>query len=226
MPPARHGYDSYRGFGCSNDIVFCLTLVKAQGLAEIHQELRTNDHFLVFPSENFPWWGHPAPRTPFSTAKRTLAMPHEENIAIGMIGMKRARSVATKAAWCALVGELEEEERARSRARERREWWIRALRKRAPVLSGGTGMRRGGRFFGRRSNYGQDFDPPMSPAEFYLHFRFAATEIPRLVLALHMPARIRSSGGCVMDGEEALLLYLRVRPFLSRRLAIDLNSEH
>jgi len=151
-------------------------------------------------------------------------MPHEEDIAIAMVGMKRARSVATKAAWCALVGELEDEERARSRARERREWRIRALRKRAPVLSGGTGLRRGGRFFGRRSNYGQDSDPPLSPAEFYLHFCFAATEIPRLVLALRMPARIRSSGGCVMDGEEALLLYLRRTSYPTREVDLQFFS--
>jgi len=60
--------------------------VKAQGFAEIHQELRTNDHIIGFPSEAFSEWRHPAPRTPFSAAKHTVVMPHEEYIAIGGLG--------------------------------------------------------------------------------------------------------------------------------------------
>jgi hypothetical protein len=125
-----------------------------------------------------------------------------------VVALKRAKTNETKLALVMTLDELEaaDAERARLNAL----WWAQGLLKRAPVLSGGDGTHRGGKMYGLRSNYGRLHLPRMSGKEFYEHFRFTREDIPRLVLALRMPAMVRTPCGCALDGEEALLLFLKV----------------
>ena len=89
----------------------------------------------------------------------------------------------------------------------------RALMKAAPVLSGGEGKPRGGKFYGRRTNYARDHSPPMPPQEFYEHFRFERQDMDRLCRALHIPTEFVTTSRCRVDGEEALLIFLKVLPW-------------
>ena len=133
----------------------------------------------------------------------------EERDATFAVAVKRAKTTIMKVALVLTLEELE----AADETRRKRWWWRNALRKHAPVLSGGDGTHRFPKLYGRHSNYGRLHTPKLSSKEFYEHFRFAREDIPRLVLALRMPRQLRTMSGCVMDGEEALLLFLRVRFF-------------
>ena len=64
--------------------------------------------------------------------------------------------------------------------------------------------------YGMVSDYGRLHSPALSPKEFYEHFRFAREQIPRLVLALKMPAWFRTPSRCRIGGGEALLVFLKV----------------
>lgn len=132
----------------------------------------------------------------------------EERGIVIALAIKRSKKITTKAALLMTLQELEAEEAEKAR------WWATALQKRVPVLSGGTGDRRGGKMYGQSSNYGRDHTPPVSPRAFYLFFRFAREDIPRLTRALRIPAVVESPSGCKLDGEEALLMFLKVRCFL------------
>lgn len=96
-----------------------------------------------------------------------------------------------------------------------------ALDKRAPNLSLGTGRWRDKRLFGSASNYAQD--PIVNPlmltgGEYYSCFRFAREHIPRLVTALGLPRSVvlpNSHGR--LDGDEAFLIFLRTMAYPSRR---------
>jgi len=101
------------------------------------------------------------------------------------------------------------------KAAARRAWFMQALNKRAPVLSGGDSEPRGGKFYGRRSNYGALHQPSLSPQEFYEHFRFQSTDMNRLCQALRIPSVIVTTSRCRIDGEEAMLMYLKVTSDLS-----------
>ena len=98
---------------------------------------------------------------------------------------------------------------AESLAAKRRAWWRHALKKRAPVLECGDGSNRGGMMYGAGSNYGAALKPLMSGCEFYINFRFAPCDIPRLVKALHIPAFFVTRSRCRLSGEEALLMFLK-----------------
>ena len=89
--------------------------------------------------------------------------------------------------------------RAKRRARER------ALRKRVPRLSTGSGQRLGGLMYGRSSNYGRDHNPPISEGDFLLYFRFASKDIERLCQGLRVPTEFKTKSGCKVNGEEAFL---------------------
>ena len=130
----------------------------------------------------------------------------EERDSTFALGVKRAKTTVMKVALLMTLQELE----AADEKRRKIWWWRNALRKHAPVLSGGDGCHRIPRLYGRHSNYGQLHTPKVSPKEFYEHFRFAREDIPRLVLALRMPRQFRTQSRCVMGGEEALLLFLKV----------------
>ena len=81
----------------------------------------------------------------------------------------------------------------------------------APRLRTGIG-RVQPRLWGRRSRYGQDFDIPVAPGDFFSYFRFAREDIPDLMAALRIPTKLmlRDDGGnYYIDGEEALLIFLR-----------------
>lgn len=94
----------------------------------------------------------------------------------------------------------------------RQAWWPLALANRAPILSGGDGTWHTQIFYGAASNYGliRASGNPMSGAEYYEAFRFQREDIPRLVTALHIPFKFRTQSGCVISGEEGLLMYLKV----------------
>ena len=139
---------------------------------------------------------------------------HQDEVAVAVVGVKRARTLFSRTVCVLVADELERFEESRARAEERRHWWLTALQKRAPRLSGGDGTWRGGKRYGLGSNYGRDHVPRLSPDEYYSHFRFAPTEIPRVVVNARMPALVRTRGGCVTDGEEALLIYLKVASFI------------
>jgi len=64
--------------------------------------------------------------------------------------------------------------------------------------------------YGQGSNYGRNHAPPVSPNAFYRFFRFAREDIPRLTRALRIPAVVRTPSACILDGEEALLMFLKV----------------
>ena len=132
-----------------------------------------------------------------------------------IIGVKRSRSLTAKAAWVATLAEHEEDEHLV--LLKRALWWDTALQKRVPVLSGGPGLWRNGKFYGLRSDYArnhEDHSLSLSPQEYMEHFRWAREDIPRLVAALRMPQRIITRSGCAVDGEEALLIFLKVRSCL------------
>jgi hypothetical protein len=74
----------------------------------------------------------------------------------------------------------------------------------------GDGEERGGKFYGRTTNYGRDHHPPLSPGEFYEHFRFDRKDIDRLCNALQIPETFYMESRCSVNGEEALLIYLKV----------------
>ena len=67
--------------------------------------------------------------------------------------------------------------------------------------------------YGQGSNYGRNHTPPVSPKAFYLFFRFAREDIPRLTRALRIPTVVRTPSGCILDAEEALLMFLKVLCF-------------
>ena len=131
------------------------------------------------------------------------------------VGVKRARTVALKAACVELLMQEEREIRLK-----RTIWWNRSLLKRAPSLSSGTGQWRRGKFYGARSNYTRMHAFPLSPASYYEHFRFTREDIPVLTRALRMPTTIRC-GGCVSSGEEALLMYLKRTSFPTRLVDLE-----
>ena len=132
----------------------------------------------------------------------------EEQAVVVTMGVKRAASTVAK---CALIMTLVQLEAADDLARQQRLlWWQQSLLKHAPDLSGGDYSYRGALYYGQTSNYGRQHTPPVSPKEFYTFFRFAREHIPRLVLALRMPAVFRTPSRCTCNGEEALLVFLRV----------------
>jgi hypothetical protein len=146
-------------------------------------------------------------------------MASEELAAVCVIGIKRARCFSEKIMWVATLAESEEEERV-LRAK-RLLWWDTSLLKCAPVLSGGNGLWRGGKPYGFASNYGRMFSdnsPPLSAREFYDNFRFAREQIPVLVVALRIPQHIVTQSNCRIDGEEAMLVFLKVIMFVHRIL--------
>ena len=69
-------------------------------------------------------------------------------------------------------------------------------------------MRRS-QLFGRQSNYGRNHLPPLSPKEFYDNFRFGREQIPDLCAQLKIPNEFLLPCRGRIDGEEALLLFLR-----------------
>lgn len=91
------------------------------------------------------------------------------------------------------------------------------MKKKAPRLSCGEGSRRTPILFGRSSNYGMDLEQKLWPGEFLAHFRFAPSDIPRLVTALQIPDEI-VAGGCRIDGEEALLIFLKRFSYANRHI--------
>lgn len=124
------------------------------------------------------------------------------------LGVSRAKTPLQK---CVLILTLAELEAAEAESeRRRRLWWRQKLAACAPVLSGGDGSDRVQIFYGRRSNYARQRVNPFAPKVYYEHFRFAREDIPRLVRALRMPHFVRTRSGCVLDGEEALLIFLKV----------------
>ena len=94
--------------------------------------------------------------------------------------------------------------------------WDRALAKRAPILSAGDGSWRTRKYFGQLSSYGADHDPPMSPKAFYDHFRFERRHIQQLVVALRLPPYFHLVSGGVVEGDEALLIYLKRMAYPNR----------
>ena len=79
-------------------------------------------------------------------------------------------------------------------------------------LSGGDGKERGGKFYGRSARYGRDHFPPVSARQFYDEFRFKRQDMGRLCRALRIPPTFVTPSRCVCDGEEALLIFLKVTP--------------
>lgn len=150
-----------------------------------------------------------------------------------LLGGLVVRKVRTRALFLALavvvliqVAEDEEAERAREDRRRRRRvaWWNAAMNKRAPVISHGDGTTRTRRHFGQASNYGRNLAPqtPLSPDEFYLHFRFAREDIPRLCRALRIPQYVRCPHTrCGCEGEEALLVYLKRMSYANRWVDLE-----
>jgi hypothetical protein len=132
---------------------------------------------------------------------------------VGAIGQKRPSAKVVWISAAIAISEAEAESASRLAA-----WWKKALLKRAPVLEGGDGTQRGPIFYGRQSGYGEKFAKRMSAQEFYINFRFAREEIPRLVKALKIPKFWRTKNGCVLDGEEGLLMYLKRLSYPDRHL--------
>ena len=102
------------------------------------------------------------------------------------------------------------------------------MAKRVPKLPHGDGRRRIRRHFGAASNYGQDFtlyfpnhQQPMSADEFLKHFRFTRADIPRLRRALRVPAVVWHGDGCRIDGEEALLIFLKRMAYACRWVDLE-----
>lgn len=130
------------------------------------------------------------------------------------LGVSRAKTPLQK---CVLILTLAELEAAEAESeRRRRLWWRQKLAACAPVLSGGDGSDRVQIFYGRRSNNARQRVNPFAPKVYYEHFRFAREDIPRLVRALRMPHFVRTRSGCVLDGEEALLIFLKRMSYPNR----------
>lgn len=138
-------------------------------------------------------------------------MASEDFATVCVVGFRRAASFGERVAWVATLAQHEEDAQF-DRAKKAR-WWADALLKCAPVLSGGHGTWRGGKCYGKSSGYGRFHAggcPSTSPAEFYENFRYTREDIPRLYKALRLPGRIITQSGCNIDGEEALLVFLKV----------------
>ena len=131
----------------------------------------------------------------------------ELEVAVAMC-VGRARSGLEKVALVMTLEELQEADAARELASEI--LWTQSLLKCALKLSGGDGSYRDAKMYGMASDYGRLHSPALSPKEFYEHFRFAREQIPRLVLALKMPAWFRTPSRCRIGGGEALLVFLKV----------------
>ena len=83
------------------------------------------------------------------------------------------------------------DESARMRKRRRLQWWSRKLMARVPVLTSSNGaIGAPPILYGRASNYTLDHERPLSPKHYYSMFRFCREDIPRLVLALRVPAEM------------------------------------
>ena len=61
------------------------------------------------------------------------------------------------------------------------------------------------------TNYGADHTPPLSPAEFYNHFRFEPGDMDRLCRSLRISDEFMTLSRCRLNAEEALLMFLKVR---------------
>ena len=130
--------------------------------------------------------------------------------------------LVSRVTWTALFTDAETHGRRWLRKQRMRLWWSRGLRNRASVLEDGDGSNRGGMKYGAGSNDGGDHVVRMSAAEFYYHFRFARDHIPLLVKALRIPAFVRTRYRCCLDGEEALLMYLKRLAYPDR--LVDLQT--
>ena len=88
------------------------------------------------------------------------------------------------------------------------QWRIRLSQRDA--LSGGDGKWRKKIRYGSLSNYGGAPDPPVSPREFYEHFRITQEQVPQLVDALKLAdVTLKLPCGGRVSGEECLLIYLK-----------------
>ena len=63
----------------------------------------------------------------------------QDEVVVAVVGVKRARTLFSRTVCVLVADELERFEESRARAEERRNWWLTALQKRAPRLSGGDG---------------------------------------------------------------------------------------
>jgi len=127
-----------------------------------------------------------------------------------------ARTLPEKLILLQLGYECAEQDEDRDQ-RDRHDWFIRSVMKKSPKLSGGFFRPRGGKFYGRRSNYGGLHEPALSPLEFYNHFRFQSKDIDRLCQALRIPTHMLTRSKCRINGEEALLIFLKV-PYIDNSI--------
>ena len=123
------------------------------------------------------------------------------------------KSMAMKLLYLEMGLVLAQQQRAHEN-RRRMFAFRRAVLKHAPILCGGEGKPRGGKFYGRRTDYARDHFPPMQDQEFYEHFRFERQDIDRLCRALNIPSEFVTTSRCRIDGEEALLIFLKVLSYI------------